>query len=114
MESCAEILVSADEEHDGGLPISKAFRALRAWHRAAPDKAICLRFSPGVYRLEEPLRIGPEESGNPQAKTVLRKRGTGEVLFSGGVALTPHSQGGIGGFSMFRDYVVTCRSARFT
>ncbi|GAB2466782.1 right-handed parallel beta-helix repeat-containing protein [Xylanimonas ulmi] len=50
-----------------------------------PQRDVEVRLAPGTYRVSEPVRLGPEHSGDERRE--VRWAGTGAVI-SGGVALT--------------------------
>jgi len=65
--------------------VERARDAVRA-ARAASGAAVVLKA--GTYRLAEPLRFGPEDSGSPGSPVVYRAEKPGSVVLSGGRPIT--------------------------
>ena len=95
-QDCAEILIMPEYSSGSaagrgtGVSLSAALVKLREWRLADPNMRICLTFQSGTYQLNDTLRIGLEESGGPQAATILRRFDSGEVILSGGISLEKH------------------------
>ncbi|KQP42722.1 hypothetical protein ASF49_02480 [Methylobacterium sp. Leaf104] len=73
------------------LPAALALR--RAWRRSDPRQAIAIALAPGLHRLSEPVRFGPEDGGTAAAPLVVRGSPDGTTRLVGSVPLSPAPDG---------------------
>ncbi|MGV3706066.1 MAG: L-rhamnose mutarotase [Arcticibacter sp.] len=69
------------------LTLDMALRKAREMRRLAEPAAkdgIHIIIEGGTYRLNEPIRIRPEDSGTAGSPTIIRSAGTGQPVLSGG------------------------------
>jgi hypothetical protein len=81
----ADIIVSPD-----GKDIHQALREAREMRRLnkiALDEAIHIRIKGGIYALDEPLFIRPEDSGTESGPTIIEAFGDGKPILSGGMKI---------------------------
>ncbi len=60
-------------------------RELRRLHDSSVAGGVIIVLKEGVYRLEEPLLIRPEDSGSPTSPTIIRAEREGSAVLSGGM-----------------------------
>lgn len=71
------------------LPEALALRRTwqKAWRRSDPRRAIEIAFAPGLHRLAEPVRFGPEDGGTAAAPLVVRGSPDGTSRLVGSIPL---------------------------
>jgi hypothetical protein len=63
-------------------------REMRRLHDPGLEFGIHIVVLPGVYTLQEPIFVRPEDSGDPHSLTIIEAAPGGKVIFSGGVSIT--------------------------
>lgn len=71
--------------------LSKA-RELRKQHNPSVKDGIRILLQEGVYYIENPLTLGPEDSGTNESATVVRAADNASVVISGGIPVTGWSR----------------------
>ena len=99
LASPAQVVVSHLGNDDGPGTFAEPFasparaqlevRKLRQQH---PDRGVVVLLRRGVYRLDEPLRFGPEDGGNENADVIWTILPGEHVKFSGGVEIKDWSE----------------------
>ena len=77
----------AGSEDDPFLTLDRARRAVRA-HPDRGVNPIYVNLKTGLYRLEAPLSLDPDDSGGPGAEVTYRAAARAEAIVSGGRAVT--------------------------
>ncbi|MBN1418738.1 MAG: right-handed parallel beta-helix repeat-containing protein [Planctomycetes bacterium] len=79
-------LAGRNEAGDDGpfATIARAQRACRLARKAAPDRPVIVRLRGGVYRLDEPIVLLPEDSGTAAAPVTFEAYPDEKPIISGG------------------------------
>nr|MBI1232794.1 right-handed parallel beta-helix repeat-containing protein [Cytophagales bacterium] len=64
--------------------VQGAAKAVRAWKRVNPEVSVRIIFSEGIYMLDSPLELGPDDGGTGNATVTYMAASDANVVFSGG------------------------------
>lgn len=102
--------VSGDSDSDGSIPedgtqaapfrsLERARDAVRAFRKAVPEESVCVELAGGVYTLEKPFILTPEDSGTKNSPIVWRGADGEKAVISGGRTFSNWRDEGNGVFS---------------